>query len=82
MEELNGRMLACQIMIAALVARVANQSPDPLTFLTDYRDEVRAVLRGINISGEHDVAGIRRASLAAADELFGLMKPPSEEPDT
>ncbi len=27
MEELNGRMIACQILITGLIARVANNSP-------------------------------------------------------
>lgn len=80
MEELNGRMLACQIMIAALVARVANDSRDPLRLITEYRDEVRAVIDGIRIEGPSDTGRVRSAARAAADELFGLMKPPS--PDT
>ena len=79
MEELNGRMLACQMMIAALVARVANAEPDPLRFITEFRDEVRAVIDGINIAGPSDSDRIRRAAQASADELFGLMKPPSED---
>ena len=45
MEELNGRMIACQILITGLIARVANATPDPLRFLTDFRDEIRAVVR-------------------------------------
>lgn len=78
MEELNGRMLACQIMVAAVIARLANESRDPLSFLTEFRDEVKAVIAGVNIAGGQDTARIRRAGLAAADELFGLMKPPSD----
>jgi hypothetical protein len=42
MDELNGRMMACQILITGLIARVANESPDPLRFLTDFRDEIKA----------------------------------------
>ncbi len=42
MDELNGRMIACQILITGLIARVANNSPDPLRFLTDFRDEIKA----------------------------------------
>lgn len=76
-EELNGRMLACQIMMAALIARFANDSRDPLTFVTGFRDEVKAVIAGINIAGGQDVSRIRHAALAAADELFSLMKPPT-----
>ena len=78
MEELNGRMLACQIMVAAVIARLANEARDPLTFVTGFRDEVKAVIAGVNIAGGQDTARIRQAGLAAADELFGLMKPPSE----
>ena len=43
MDELNGRMIACQLLITGLIARVANNSPDPLRFLTDFRDEIKAV---------------------------------------
>ena len=51
MDELNGRMMACQILITGLIARVANNSPDPLRFLTDFRDEIKAVVKGVNIAG-------------------------------
>eukprot|EP01035_Chromulina_nebulosa_P060007 gene60007-82086_t len=44
-------MIACQILITGLIARVANDSADPLRFLSDYRDEIKAVVRGINIAG-------------------------------
>lgn len=80
MDELNGRMLACQILIAGLIARVANDARDPLRFLTEYRDEVRAVIAGVAISGHPDAEAVRRAARAAADELFSLMKAPSDEP--
>lgn len=79
MDELNGRMLASQIMIAALVARVANDARDPLRFITDFRDEVKAVIAGIAIGGHSDPARMRRAAQDAADELFSLMKPPSSD---
>jgi hypothetical protein len=35
MDELKGRM----------IARVANNSPDPLRFLTDFRDEIKGVVK-------------------------------------
>lgn len=79
MDELNGRMLACQIMTAALIARLASEARDPVGFLTDFRDEVRAVIGGINIAGDADTAQVRRVAQLAADELFSLMKPPSIE---
>lgn len=79
MDELNGRMLASQIMIAALVARVANESRDPLRFVTEYRDEVMAVIRGIRIGGHPDTERMRRAAQDAADELFSLMKSPNPD---
>ncbi len=77
MNELNGRMIACQILLTGLIAKVANNSPDPLRFLTDFREEVRAVINQIRITGPSDTAGVRQMALATADELFGLMKPPS-----
>jgi hypothetical protein len=40
MDELNGRMIACQLLIAGLIARVANDSADPLRFLSDFRDVI------------------------------------------
>ncbi|HET7887523.1 MAG TPA: hypothetical protein VFL62_14970 [Bradyrhizobium sp.] len=77
MDELNGRMIACQLLIAGLIARVANNSRDPLQFLTDFRDEMRAVVQGINIAGSDRPERARQAAKQTLDELFSLMKPPS-----
>ena len=77
MDELNGRMIACQLLITGLIARVANDSKDPLTFLTDFRDEILAVVRQINISGTQDTNRVRQTAQKTVDELFGLMKPPT-----
>jgi hypothetical protein len=77
MEELNGRMLACQILITGLIARVANEQRDPLRFLTDFRDEIKAVVNGINISGMENTERVRQVASQSVDELFSLMKPPS-----
>lgn len=77
MDELNGRMIACQILITGLIARVANGQPDPLRFLTDFRDEIKAVVRQVNIAGMENTDGVRRTALSTVDELFSLMKPPS-----
>jgi hypothetical protein len=79
MDELNGRMLACQILLTGLIARVANDSPDPLRFLTDFRDEIKAVVRQVNIAGMDDTARVRQSAQQAVDELFSLMKPPSTD---
>lgn len=79
MDELNGRLLACQILITGLIARVANDSPDPLRFLTDFRDEVKAVVNGIRIAGLDDSLQVRAAAQRTMDELFSLMKAPSVE---
>lgn len=77
MDDLNGRMIACQLLITGLIARVANNSPDPLRFLTDFRDEIKAVVTGINIAGMDDTDRVRRTAQKTIDELFSLMKPPS-----
>ena len=77
MDELNGRMMACQLMIAGLLARVASDQPDPLRFITEFRDEMKAVVRGVNITGLQDSSRVRHAAETALDELFSLMKPPS-----
>lgn len=79
MDELNGRMIASQLLIAGLIARVANNSRDPLQFLTDFRDEMRAVVQGINISGTEDSERAREIARLTVDELFSLMKPPSSD---
>ena len=81
MEEINGRMLACQILIAGLIARVANGQRDPLTFITDFRDEMKAVVNQIRIGGAADAGTVRRSAQESLDELFGLMKPPSQPGD-
>jgi hypothetical protein len=79
MDELNGRMLACQILLTGLIARVANDKPDPLRFLTDFRDEIKAVVGGINIAGTEDTDRVRHTAQRTVDELFSLMKPPSSD---
>jgi hypothetical protein len=79
MDELNGRMIACQILITGIIARMANNSPDPLSFLTDFRDEVKAVVNGVNIAGLADPTRVRATALTTLDELFSLMKPPSSD---
>jgi len=76
MEELNGKMIACQILITGLIARVANEQRDPLRFLTDFRDEIRAVVKGINIAGMQNTDRVRHVAQQTVDELFSLMKPP------
>ncbi len=79
MDELNGKMLACQILITGLIARVANESRDPLRFLTDFRDEIRAVVKGVNIAGAANSERVRLIAQQTVDELFSLMKPPSSD---
>ena len=79
MEELNGRMLACQILITGLIARVANDSSDPLRFLTDFRDEIKAVVGQVRIAGGENPDRVRQFAQHAVDELFSLMKPPSSD---
>jgi hypothetical protein len=79
MDELNGRMIACQILITGLIARVANNSPDPLRFLTDFRDEIKAVVKGVNIAGMDNTDRVRLVAQQTVDELFSLMKPPSTD---
>ena len=77
MDELNGRMIACQILIAGLIARVANDKADPLSFLTGFRDEIKAVVSQIRIGGNVNPRQVRQTAQDTVDELFSLMKPPS-----
>ena len=77
MDELNGRLVACQLMIAGLAARLANSSPDPLRFITDFRDEMHAVVSGVRLSGEEEETAVRASARRTLDELFSLMKGPS-----
>jgi hypothetical protein len=79
MDELNGKLIACQILITGLIARVANEQRDPLRFLTDFRDEIRAVVNGVNIAGMDDSDRVRAVARKTVDELFSLMKPPSSD---
>jgi hypothetical protein len=79
MDELNGRMIACQILLTGLIARIANKSPDPLSFLSDFRDEIKAVVSQVRIFGGHDAGRVRQTAQTTVDELFSLMKPPSTD---
>ena len=72
-------MIACQLLITGLIARVANNSPDPLRFLTDFRDEIKAVVKGVNIAGMENTEGVRLTAQRTVDELFSLMKAPSAD---
>ena len=78
MDELNGRMMACQILITGLIARIANDKPDPLGFLSDFRDEIKAVVSQVRIAGGDNDVQVRSAAQRTVDELFSLMKPPGE----
>ncbi|MCJ2133291.1 hypothetical protein MKK69_04290 [Methylobacterium sp. J-026] len=79
MNELNGRMLGLQILLTGVIARMAGEKRDPVGFLTEFRDEIQAVVRGIRIAGSDDEAAMRAQALGAIDELFSLMKPPSQD---
>jgi hypothetical protein len=79
MDELNGRMMACQILVTGLIARIANDKPDPISFLTDFRDEIRSVVAGVHIAGIDDARLVRLAAMQTVDELFSLMKAPSQD---
>lgn len=79
MDELNGKLIACQILITGLIARVANEQRDPLRFLTEFRDEIRAVVNGVNIAGMDNSDRVRAVARKTVDELFSLMKPPSSD---
>jgi len=79
MDELNGKLIACQILITGLIARVANEQRDPLRFLTDFRDEIKAVVKGVNIAGMDNTDRVRAIAQQSIDELFSLMKPPSSD---
>ena len=79
MDELNGKMIACQILITGLIARVANEQRDPLRFLSDFRDEIRAVVKGVNIAGTPNADRVRLIAQQTVDELFSLMKPPTAD---
>jgi len=82
MDELNGKMIACQILVTGLIARVASDQRDPLRFLTDFRDEIRAVVKGINIAGMENTNRVRLVAQQTVDELFSLMKPPSTDQES
>jgi hypothetical protein len=77
MDELNGRMIACQLLITGLIARVANDQSNPLRFLTEFRDEIKAVVNGVNIAGMQNTDRVRQTAQQTVDELFSLMKAPS-----
>lgn len=79
MDELNGRVLGLQILLTGVIARMASDKRDPVGFLSDFRDEIRAVVAGVRITGTTDEHRVRTTALLAVDELFSLMKPPSQD---
>jgi hypothetical protein len=79
MNEFNGRMVACQILLTGLIARVANETRDPIGFLSEFRDEIHAVIHGVRIAGLQDSEAIRLQAVKTVDEMFSLMKAPSAD---
>ena len=67
------------VLVTGLIARVANELPDRLRLFTDFRDEIKAVVNGINISGMENTERVRQVASSSIDELFSLMKPPSSD---
>lgn len=57
------------------IARVVNDRCDPL----DFRDEIKAVVNGVNIFGMENTERVRQVALRSVDELFALMKRPSSD---
>ena len=49
----------------------------PCDFLSDFRDEIKAVVKGVNIAGMDNTDRVRQVAQLTVDELFSLMKPPS-----
>ncbi len=78
-DEINGRVLACELMVAGLVARMANEARDPLAFISGFRDEMHAVAKGVRIEGVASEERLRLEMRRALDELFALMKPPATD---
>ena len=56
-----------------------NEQPDPVRFLTDFRDEIKADVKGVNIAGMENSDHVRATAQRTVDELFSLMKPPSSD---
>jgi hypothetical protein len=50
-----------------------------LSFLSDFRDEIKAVVSQVRISGISDSQRVRETAQKTVDELFSLMKPPSTD---
>ncbi len=60
MEELNGRMIACQILITGLIARVAERLLKTASIIfSNFRDEIHAVVRQVRIAGALDNERVR-----------------------
>jgi hypothetical protein len=78
-DEINGRFLALQLMVAGVIARLAGEQRDPVGFLTDFRDEMHALARGVAIGGIADDGPVRAHAQRTLDELFALMKPVAQE---
>ncbi len=76
MDELNGRMMACRILDHGTDCTCRERSPDPLRFLTDFHDEIKAVVKGVNISGMDNTDRVRHIAQSTVDELFSHLKGP------
>jgi hypothetical protein len=48
-----------QPAVSSFMARIANDQRDPLRFLTDVRDEIKAVVNGIDTCGVQNAERVR-----------------------
>ena len=55
------------------VDRARRQQDRPLQFLTNFRDEIKAVVRSINIARMDNTDRVRQVAQSTIDELFSLM---------
>jgi hypothetical protein len=53
--------------------------PIPCDPSPNFRDEIKAVVKGVNIAGMDNTDRVRSVAQSTVDELFSLMKPPSTD---
>jgi hypothetical protein len=71
----NGRMMVCGSRSRG--GSRASPTSRPLRFLTNFREEIKAVVRSIDIARMDNSDRVRQVAPSTIDELLSLTKPPS-----
>ena len=73
MESVAGQIFGLQVLVTALVSRVANQQSDPEGFVRELRADALNGVRTVPYEIQGDVARVRSAAADSVNEVLDLL---------